>query len=163
MGCDIHIVLERKNDAGRWVGIRDYAHFAGSLIGQDGLASYVIKHRNYVFFNDLCGMRGSGSTFGYEARGLPENVSALTEMALANDNDLHGHSWLTMKELQPVLDLHFPEVVSDQIADKLLGSSSSRKNTIQTLVDDDIEMGDDLIDDAYHSHERYRLVFAFDN
>jgi hypothetical protein len=167
VGCDIHLVLEKRDPNRRhrrWVGIRDYRIFHASLLEQRQTTESVIPHvyacfhlsrRNYTYFNDLCGVRGDGSTFGYQERGLPQDASDLTQLVLGDDNDLHSHSWLTMGELEPVLNKHWPELTSQSVAAALEGRRAP--NLIETLVDNHIG------DDEYNDRKLYRLVFAFDN
>lgn len=158
MGCDIHLVLERKDkERDRWVGVRSYRYFAASLLYRvkitSNYAGYVLKQRDYSLFNDLCGVRGDGSEFGYEPKGLPDDMSDLTAMELSDDSDLHSHSWLSMAELRPVMEKHFgPQLVAGRLKDEVRAGA----DVLRTFVDDDIG-------DEYAPEENWRLVFAFDN
>jgi hypothetical protein len=160
MGCDIHIVLERKDKKrDRWVGVRSYRYFKASLLANIktesvmGLAGFVIKQRHYDFFNDLCGVRGDGSEFGYQSKGLPDDASDLTLMELSEDNpDLHSHSWLSMAELRPVMEKHYgPQIIASRLKGERV-----RQDVLRMFVDD--EIGED-----YTPEEDWRLMFAFDN
>ncbi len=161
MGCDIHLVLEVKNPKNdEWVGVRTYDYLRESMLNYHnevtpGLVGFQIKRRNYEFFDDLCGVRGNGSKFGFSPRGLPHNISSLTELVLSDDTDLHSHSWLTMEELEPILIKHWNELAAVQVAAALAGDSWNSRKLINRLVDDDI--GD------VYPIDYYRLVFAFDN
>lgn len=155
MGCDIHIVLERKDkDRDCWVGARSYKYFAKTLLAENyegHYAGFIIKQRNYAFFNDLCGVRGDGSKFGYTPKGLPEDASSMTLFELGDDTDLHSHSWVTMQELHPVMAKHFgAALVKRRLTDQ------HAPDVLRTYVDDDIG-------DAHAPLEDWRLVFAFDN
>jgi hypothetical protein len=86
---------------------------------------------------------------------LPRDASDLTQLVLGDDSDLHSHSWLTMDELEPVLNKHWPELTSRSVAAALEGRRAP--NLIETLVDNYIG------DDEYNDRKLYRLVFAFDN
>lgn len=161
MGCDIHIVLERKNTGtGEWVGVRSYSGFSAKLL-QDVTAnfswvSYRLKERHYAFFNDLCGVRGDGSRFGYTPRGLPENASSLSRLWLSEDDpDLHSHSWLNMKELSgPLVACKVTEAEQPELIAERMGNAGYNLSVLNEWVDDDIT--DENIDE-------WRLVFAFDN
>jgi hypothetical protein len=57
MGCDIHLVLERRADDGRWIAIdtftsfhRSYVHSADTM---DGFSSPIARDRNYTRFAKL--------------------------------------------------------------------------------------------------------------
>lgn len=163
MGCDIHIVLERRNtETDEWVGVRSYRGFSTKLLSADfkegafGYVWYKLKGRDYSFFNDLCGVRGNGSSFGFLPRGLPEDASALTHLELSEDNpDLHSHSWLDMKQLSgPLAANKVPEGEVAQHVVERMGNSGYNLKLLNEWVDDEIE--DDNIDE-------WRLVFAFDN
>lgn len=165
MGCDIHIILERKDlERGHWVGVRDYAIFNRSLLldanaHANRLVQWQIKSRNYEFFNDLCGVRGDGSQFGYEPKGLPDDASNLTLLEIGEDDDLHSHSFLSIDELEPVLRKHWPELLNTAVAQALEGHHSHK--LYQLLIDDDIE--DTVDEDPSRYKDNWRLVFAFDN
>lgn len=91
MGCDIHIVLERKNAAFGWVGIDSFkGHETRS-----GLALPLARSRDYRRFAALAGVRGDGP----EPLGVPDDASPLSKM-LINDwaEGGHSHSWLPAKE-----------------------------------------------------------------
>lgn len=163
MGCDIHIVLERKNtNTGEWVGVRDYRGFGASLLEAEvdkngsGYAWFKLRQRDYSFFNDLCGVRGGGSSFGFKPRGLPGNASSLSYMRLSEDDpDLHSHSWLDMKELSgPLAANKAPESELAALVTERMGNSGYNLKLLNDWVDDVIE--DENIDE-------WRLVFAFDN
>lgn len=161
MGCDIHIVLERKDtDTDEWVGVRDYTSFSSKLLdgvkSEFGWFSYKLRHRDYSFFNDLCGVRGSGSSFGFEPRGLPDNASSLSLMCLSEDDpDLHSHSWLDMKQLSgPLAANKAPEGDVPALVVERMGNAGYNLKLLREWVDDEI--------DATNIDE-WRLVFAFDN
>lgn len=160
MGCDIHIVLEKRYDVKgekHWVGVRRYNYMNKSILGhefdKDGwpMIGYRIKSRNYDFFNELCGVRGGSSSFGYTPRGLPDDASHLSHAELGDDIDLHSHSWLSMDELRPVLAKCFaPQLVK-------LRFNGEQADPLRVLIEDDIG------DDGGNEAENWRLVFAFDN
>lgn len=62
MGCDIHIITEiRKN--GKWQWVKEIPESFDS--------------RNYGLFSVLAGVRNSFNIKGFEAKGLPEDISAM--------------------------------------------------------------------------------------
>lgn len=163
MGCDIHIVLERRNtDTGEWVGVRDYRGFSARLLDFEvdkrgyGYAWFSLSQRDYSFFNDLCGVRGGGSSFGFPRRGLPEDASSLSRMYLSEDDpDLHSHSWLDMKELSgPLAANKAPENELAALVAERMGNSGYNLKLLNDWVDNEIEDG---------NIDEWRLVFAFDN
>lgn len=93
MGCDIHIVLERKI-GDKWIGIDAYRQYFAPQMDQ----AYV-RTRNYKRFAKLAGVRGDGP----EPKGLPEDLSDLAKM-LSDDWDLdgHSHSWASLLDALPI-------------------------------------------------------------
>lgn len=97
MGCDIHLITEiRKN--GKWERVLDVPK--------------IFNERNYSVFAFLANVRNYWNYNGFEAKGLPEDISGLIfdkdedeedyyEIDFREENsDYHHHSWLTLKELQ---------------------------------------------------------------
>ncbi len=160
MGCDIHIVLEyHDKEHGVWVGVRSYRSFSSKLLGgvkSVSWVSYRLRARDYEFFNDLCGVRGDGSRFGYTPRGLPQNASSLSQLSLSEDDpDLHSHSWLNMKELSgPLVACKVDEAEQPALIAERMGNAGYNLSVLNEWIDDDIT--DEDIDE-------WRLVFAFDN
>lgn len=103
MGCDIHIVLEKKHK-GKWIGVEEYKHRTGWLAtkSEDGALSWEHKYiwdnarnRNYDLFARLAGVRGEGP----DPKGLPEDVSDLAQMLSDEEGtDGHSHSWCALPE-----------------------------------------------------------------
>lgn len=160
MGCDIHIVLERRSsDLNKWVGVQTYKGIASNLLDDSiktsyGFAWFKLRNRNYDFFNDLCGVRGEGSEFGHTPRGLPDDASDLALMEFDNDSDLHSHSWLSARDFCGPLAASRYE--GQELA-VLIGERMAKGFNLALLndfVNDEIE--EDTVDE-------YRLVFAFDN
>lgn len=159
MGCDIHIVLERKNhDSGRWVGIRSYGHFRSILLtdlsdSASSLVGWKLKNCDYDFFYALAGVRGEGPG-GREPLGLPDDMSDLSDYELNNDSDLHSHSWISVRELIPILLRVKEDKPIPKIVEQVLIAHVPDVSVLQRWVDDDID--DENVDD-------WRIVFAFDN
>jgi len=134
MGCDIHIVSEKKV-GDRWVGIVRFSH----IDTQTGTAFPICRDRNYKRFADLAGVRGDGP----EPRGLPPDASELSRL-LYDTSDDHSHSWLPAREAVEV----FLATEYNRISD------FARKYPAYFYfkIDEDQENLDD-----------YRIVFWFDN
>lgn len=91
MGCDIHIVLERKVGEGPWLGLRELAfmNIGGVRIPCPARA------RNYTRFAALAGARGDGP----EPKGMPVDASALALHLVDNwGSDGHSHSYIGLHD-----------------------------------------------------------------
>lgn len=74
MGCDIHIVVERKRKAGGpWVGM--YSSDACYPIIRSNM---IAAQRDYAFFGALAAVRGEPVEGTMYPRNLPEDMSELT-------------------------------------------------------------------------------------
>lgn len=91
MGCDIHLVVERRIQGDPdWIGIYASDNAPG---GRPKIAQ-----RNYEFFAEVAGVRGSSATTTY-ARNLPRDVSRLAWINfMACPTDYHHPSHLTVTE-----------------------------------------------------------------
>ncbi len=87
MGCDIHVYVERQDEAGEWqrldvpepLGDRNYSAFG-----------FLADVRNYCAVTPIV-----------EARGLPDDVSAAVSAEFSEwGADAHTPSWLTVDELR---------------------------------------------------------------
>lgn len=134
MGCDIHIVLERKVD-GKWIGIDAYRHYMEPTSYRGGTTN-----RNYKRFARLAGVRGDGPA----PKGLPEDLSDLAKM-LSDDWGLDGHSrsWISLPDALPI----FLETEWSDIEHQ---SDYAKKYPA------------DYFFNVYESDD-YRIVFWFDN
>jgi hypothetical protein len=148
MGCDIHVVLEKKF-GGKWIGMRELSSMQIYLpVAEDNYAKrYVFcnaSSRNYGLFARLAGVRGEGP----EPKGMPEDASELARALYDNNSDLHSHSWCTLEEY----------------LEHLVAASSS---PARVLLTDSPEMKDPYVFffNMYppEDDEEYRVVFAFDN
>jgi hypothetical protein len=98
MGCDIHFVVEKWfDDIDKWVGV--YASDARPAEGYDAVS---LANRHYALFADLAGVRGDGP----DPKGLPEDISDLTAVMLAGDEDMHSHTWWTVDEAMEIYRKH---------------------------------------------------------
>lgn len=163
MGCDIHFVVEcreRDNPEARWIGVYS-TDFTPNLQPEmeaygkvkEGETFYehdrrpIFDDRNYQFFANLAGVRGDGP----DAKGVPEDVSALGREALDRwSGDAHSASY-------------------DTLNDFALAYLSSREDLQVLQSTEMLEKGRSRVMDrligSYHDTERYdyRVVYWFDN
>lgn len=140
MGCDIHLVLEKKFD-GKWVGIDTFVGHEQTCA--KGWAFPVARSRNYVRFAALAGVRGEGPA----ALGVPEDASDTARCTVAYwGEDGHSHSWLPLKEAAQVF------LATSQLKPDDYGFKYPASYFFSVDESDDRILMDD-----------YRVVFWFDN
>ena len=150
MGCDIHYVIERKNDKHGWIGICSTDYTLTTDYGQlNKYEPLSYKSRNYRFFGLLAGVR---SEEGPEPLGLPEDMSALTAACTENwDCDGHSHSYCSLKDFVTArvnADLE----INERVANKLQNIDLAKEALKKLLwTDDDTDI------------DNYRVVYWFDN
>jgi hypothetical protein len=135
MGCDIHIVAERRKEkTGPWIG-------AYSTDLMPGVRPQMAA-RDYAFFAEIASVRGmSGSNM--HARNLPEDVSDLAwQQYMTAPTDHHNASHTTVSEF---CDAWF------------------RANPKATGVRKEFAAFDLLGIDLDYGDFEWRLVFWFDN
>lgn len=145
MGCDIHMVLERRHND-EWVGVQNFEYIPAAATDDNPIDSvysvgWKVKGRYYNLFAALAGVRGAGP----DPRGVPDDISSLTRMEIDYwGSDGHSHSWGLLEE---VLPLFMAYIVPAQII------SDERLLTAKRLF------GLDACDEI----EDYRLIYWFDN
>lgn len=106
MGCDIHLVLERKVDD-RWIAVDTFKGHESAL-GR-GYQWPAATARNYGRFAKLANVRGDGPA----PRGLPEQLSETAAFLVKKwGEDGHSHSWLPLKDAAAAFletDRHDPD------------------------------------------------------
>lgn len=128
MGCDIHGFTEVK--------IKEQWH-AYSALNID---------RHYALFGRLAGVRSNEHEPIVEPRGLPENISIVTDWQYREwDSDAHTTSWLTHKEMAEI----------QEYAENKLGYKCYER-IFGYLDGNDWDELPDGIEDA-------RVIFWFDN
>lgn len=185
MGCDIHMVVERrwKRDDGQeqWVGLHAMPRAAGKIYGKvkwrewtdeagkrstpvdherelgwvEGNMHWLPRSRNYDLFAELASVRGESSR-GNTPRGVPDDASALARMEIDSwDMDGHSHSHMLFSEAMPIFLAHQFEGVKKRVT---TGASEADlcKGILQYFGVDLREAWGETLDD-------YRLVFWFDN
>lgn len=139
MGCDIHGVIEKRTDSGKWVTIRT---LDGAGRDQDGKwICPAATVRNYRRFAALAGVRGDGP----DARGLPDDASETARWKFENEGD-HTPSWLPLVEAAQIY------CVTDY------RETDSREETYRQQFPCSFYFGEDADDVS-----DLRLVFWFDS
>lgn len=167
MGCDIHMVLERKF-GNEWVGLHSYRGGESAALnvysGMDEVpldnrrpwVTYKITGRDYGLFAELAGVRGE-STMGNEPRGLPDNMSQLTAvMADEYGSDGHSHSHLSLTEFVAAYCAATDQ--SPTLVEHRLNPTRDTKKWFLELCA--LATGIDIYDDAF---DDFRICFWFDN
>ena len=147
MGCDIHIVLERRAiGATKWVGVFCTDNWIGSRP--------LIARRDYAFFAEVAQVRGEGSEPRIYPRNIPEDVSRLAwQSYMEAPTDHHSPSHMRLGEFT---DAWFRANASDALRNS--GDRAPR----QKFASYDL-LG---VSDYYDAEDRryeYRVVFWFDN
>jgi len=115
MGCDIHMVIERKRAKDTtWTGVVSTDH----LRFDDRPPP---SERNYAFFSRIADVRTYGDDVKTEQpKGVPEDASDLARQEIERwDCDGHSHSWMPLREFclayyevcppEDERDLRYPE------------------------------------------------------
>jgi hypothetical protein len=89
MGCDIHLVIERRRKPIEpWVGIYSSDLAPGSRI--------VIAQRDYDFFAEVANVRGKTTDYKNYPRNVPEDISPLAwQQYMRAPTDHHSASHMT--------------------------------------------------------------------
>ena len=141
MGCDIHIVAERrKKSCDPWIGVWSSDLTPVAMGAQ--FRRPLCAQRDYEFFTEIAGVRGTSGTTIYP-RNLPEDVSDLAwQQYMTAPTDHHSVSHVSVDEFCDAWFRAHPESTSgvrkEYAPYDLLGISG---------------------DDGFE----YRLVFWFDN
>lgn len=160
MGCDIHMVLERKT-VREWVGVQTYptvtkhSHSLSVAIPNLDLdwaesswyAFPRVTSRNYELFASLAGVRGDGP----EPKGEPDDISLLGRLTLDRWGfDAHSVTYYTLRECGVHFLNHYaPGDVLSEYRHKVLGS-------LFTVPEEEVDFNDEWLDN-------YRLIIFFDN
>ena len=166
MGCDIHMVLERKI-GDEWVGLHDYSapepealrEFTvgkGESVPTGRWLSFKARERNYQLFGELAGVRTDG-TLGNQPRGLPDDMSQLTRVTADGwGMDGHSHSYLSLREFVTAY-----AAATDQtpmLVEHRLHPTEETKNWFHNLCT--VVSGVDIYDENF---DEFRICFWFVN
>lgn len=112
------MVLEQKHN-NKWVGINDFSHVPAAAVnsyGENGEERpygyfWKVEGRNYRLFAALASVRGEG----HPAKGIPDDVSDLTQLRLDDwGSDGHSHSWDYLEDVLGIFAAHLlPENILD--------------------------------------------------
>jgi hypothetical protein len=158
------MVLEYHDDHnGVWVGLHDYPYVdlsalkfntkTPAVLSKHNYASWRIRERNYGLFAEIASVRGESSQ-GLQAKGLPDDCSTLTRLAIEGwEHDAHSVSWLSVEEFIKCMAIAYDEITT-LVAERLTDKTDTYTRLLETLLGKDIEKG---------SIDKYRIVFWFDN
>jgi hypothetical protein len=170
MGCDIHMVLEKRvkvRDAEAWVGVNAFPYLTAQVYEPatskmaTGASSWMATGRNYNLFAGLAGVRGEGPT----PKGVPDDASDLALMEIDRwGEDGHSHSWMLMDEALPIFlstgQLGKPgDVVVEAMKNGTEAAIEQCFDHFWTL-DEHYDLGEVVYRDRLSD---FRLVFWFDN
>lgn len=147
MGCDIHLVLEKKH-ADKWVGIDTYnSHTQPKWLvakGMSGYSSPVVRERNYERFAALANVRGDGPA----PRGVPDDASDTSRLLIEQwGGDGHSHSWLPLAEASNIW----------------MKTAGPNDDEFATKYPTSHFFGVDVSEGSNEKISDYRVVFWFDN
>lgn len=154
MGCDIHIVIERKYKD-KWVGVRTDQSVPTKHYNEDGwdYNSPAVGWRDYGFFARLAGVRGSGPN----PEGVPDDASDLTRALVEQwDSDGHSYSHLPLEEFAQRWVAGDDEFLAARTKERLEGGDTLWARTLDKAS---IGAFDGYADDI----NEFRVVFWFDN
>ncbi len=138
MGCDIHIVLQKKVDE----------HWLNVDLGRDerGWAREIYEGRCYVLFGILAGVRNYDVVPIAEPRGIPEDLPLYNGESERYLGD-HSYSWLGLREM---LYYDWSQQLEGESYRELVGS----------FYTESLEKMKELAGDDFDS---IRMVFGFDS
>lgn len=153
MGCDIHMVLEKKVTGSfdhKWVGVHNFPYLSDSLEkpklaeGAYWFPSWIAGTRCYDLFGHIAGIRGGGPAV---PKGLPKDISDLAQMEVNGwGSDGHSHTWLTLREATPLFLAYYGQ-------EQLL--TEDRFQFCASLFAAEVNEDEDI--------DLYRLIIWFDN
>ena len=120
MGCDIHWILERKQENGKWEAVLS-KNWYPTYIFKDGPSprydpaeyelltnhpAYRLGYRDYIVFCALSSVRPPDEDYDGEhiaTKGIPENASQHVLINFEDDIDLHSHGYFTLGDLKEAM------------------------------------------------------------
>lgn len=149
MGCDIHYVIEQKDEECGWVGIlgTDVPMVGVPWVARQKMPAFVFRNRNYNFFGALAGVR----TDGPAPLGLPEDASHMSQMYSRYwGSDGHSHSYCSLRDFITAWLKTNDHNIVEMVKEKLEGN-------------DPVEQFAGQLDIYADDIDEYRVVFWFDN
>ena len=143
MGCDIHVMLEKKY-YDKWVSVNQCPVNTG---------------RSYDFFAAIANVRCRGEG-DYMPVGIPKDACSRTHYEVERCGiDGHSHSWMEAEKFTMMYTIHSlePEVAAELVSKRLEGNSEAL--VFNKLLD---YFGYTSWDDEIYIEE-FRFVFWFDN
>ena len=132
MGCDIHIVLERrKKPDGKWIGVYTTDTHPGGRIK--------IAQRDYGFFAEVASVRGNSESGKYP-RNVPEDVSELAwQEYMRTPTEHHSASHMTLAEFgSTYLKMNPNAAPPDRASYDLFGTFDSENEFDYRVVNEDV-------------------------
>ena len=142
MGCDIHIYRERKVNGNWETSTTETVNYYGEgeeytsvSNGIDSFEEGAVRYvgRNYNLFSFLSGVRSYGETWFMdpiaEDRGFPEDICDVNKQLL-DDCDLHSHGYVTLAELNDLIQETKTELTKSSI-----GASEVHDLDLKRLLD----------------------------
>lgn len=110
MGCDIHMMAEKKDlDTDRWEPVVEAIFKADLYFPKDEISLWntpytyqPVENRNYELFSVLANVRNGYDTKPIcEPRGFPDNIHQVTAWLLTEHHIAeHSLSWLTLDDIE---------------------------------------------------------------
>lgn len=186
MGCDIHMVVERRwkgaDGEEKWVGLHAMPWATIEVYGEaswrtwegdtptdhkrenvfaSGHVHWLPRQRNYELFYALAQVRGyNDSEEGEEPRGVPHDASDLALMEIEGwGADGHSHSHMLFSEAMPI----FLRYVFEGVKKKLATGKSNDELCLEITEYFGVEVREGYGDENDETLDDYRLIFWFDN
>lgn len=191
MGCDIHMVVERRwkreGQGDVWVGVHAMPYFSGVIYGAaswrtwdgdtptdhvqhqacaTGYVHWEARHRNYALFYALAQVRGPAeAASGTEPRGVPDDASDLARMEIEGwGEDGHSHSYMLFSEAMPIFLKHqFGGRLLDTMKQRIAGAKPEELYAQLASEHFGVDLREPWDGEPGETLDDYRLVFWFDN
>lgn len=144
MGCDIHLVAQRRGEDGKWITVE--GDFGGEYHNK-----FPFDWRSYRMFGFLAGVRDSSAVLTIsEPRGVPHDFNIDREEEEGRWIGEHSFSWLSIEEL---LAVDYSQPIDDE------GDDEEASMPLSEFL------GECFLSDLHKAKELgiERIVFGFDN
>ena len=159
MGCDIHLVLEQKNNDGNWVGLHGFTwDILFATTAKRHMITFPARDRNYERFAALAGVRNDGINGYPQPKGMPSDASELAIMyGNVEGGDTHSHTWYLLDEATKI----FTRTEQTKINPVSAMVAAKMMNQPQPPQPSEMFFGIDPYDGVPLTD--YRLIIWFDN